>query len=59
MATFRKILNPISLKNLELKNRIVMPPMCQYSATDGVPNDWHLLHYTSRAVGGGCGFDYC
>lgn len=47
MATFRKILNPISLKNLELKNRIVMPPMCQYSATDGVPNDWHLLHYTS------------
>lgn len=52
MATFRKILNPISLKNLKLKNRIVMPPMCQYSATDGVPNDWHLLHYTSRAVGG-------
>lgn len=36
MATFHKILNPISLKNLELKNRIVMPPMCQYSATDGV-----------------------
>lgn len=48
MATFRKILNPISLKNLELKNRIVMPPMCQYSATDGVPNDWHLLHYTAE-----------
>lgn len=52
MAKFRKILNPITLKNLELKNRVVMPPMCQYSATDGVPNDWHLVHYTSRAVGG-------
>ncbi|UYZ90942.1 hypothetical protein LP114_11380 [Moraxella bovis] len=29
-----------------------MPPMCQYSVTDGVPNDWHLVHYTSRAIGG-------
>ncbi|MBE9578385.1 MULTISPECIES: NADH:flavin oxidoreductase/NADH oxidase [Moraxella] len=52
MAKFRKILTPIHLKNLELKNRIVMPPMCQYSATNGVSNDWHLVHYTSRAVGG-------
>ena len=52
MAKFRKLLTPIKLKNLELKNRVVMPPMCQYSAVDGVPNDWHLVHYTSRAVGG-------
>lgn len=45
---------PFSYKGLELKNRVVMPPMCQYSVTDkdGKPNDWHLLHYTSRAIGG-------
>ncbi|UFJ39825.1 NADH:flavin oxidoreductase/NADH oxidase [Brevibacillus humidisoli] len=45
---------PFRLKGLELKNRIVMPPMCQYSveAKDGKPNDWHLVHYVSRAVGG-------
>ncbi|WP_018754781.1 NADH:flavin oxidoreductase/NADH oxidase [Paenibacillus terrigena] len=43
-----------SLKGLELKNRIVMPPMCQYSveAMDGTPTDWHFVHYVSRAVGG-------
>lgn len=52
MAKFRKLLTPFKIKNLELKNRIVMPPMCQYSATDGVPNDWHFVHYTSRAIGG-------
>lgn len=45
---------PFSLKDLELKNRIVMAPMCQYSvdAKDGKPNDWHFVHYTSRAIGG-------
>ncbi|MDD0822919.1 NADH:flavin oxidoreductase/NADH oxidase [Mannheimia sp. AT1] len=52
MAKFRKLLTPFKIKNLELKNRIVMPPMCQYSATNGVPNDWHFVHYTSRAIGG-------
>lgn len=43
-----------TLKGLHLKNRIVMPPMCQYSveAKDGKPNDWHFVHYVSRAVGG-------
>ncbi|MCM3129041.1 NADH:flavin oxidoreductase/NADH oxidase [Paenibacillus provencensis] len=42
------------LKGLELKNRIVMPPMCQYSVTqkDGIANDWHHTHYVSRAIGG-------
>ncbi len=40
------------IKNMELKNRIVMAPMCMYSAdNDGNPNDWHIIHYTSRAVG--------
>lgn len=45
---------PYTIKGLSLKNRIVMPPMCQYSvdALDGIPNDWHFVHYASRAVGG-------
>ncbi|GGF95466.1 NADH:flavin oxidoreductase/NADH oxidase [Paenibacillus abyssi] len=45
---------PFELKSLSLKNRIVMPPMCQYSALakDGMPTDWHYVHYVSRAVGG-------
>ncbi|MGE6378786.1 NADH:flavin oxidoreductase/NADH oxidase [Peribacillus muralis] len=42
------------IKQLELKNRIVMPPMCQYSvdAGDGIPTNWHQHHYVSRAIGG-------
>ncbi|MFJ9500049.1 NADH:flavin oxidoreductase/NADH oxidase [Brevibacillus centrosporus] len=46
--------SPLQLKGLTLKNRIVMPPMCQYSvdAHDGTPTDWHFVHYVSRAVGG-------
>jgi 2,4-dienoyl-CoA reductase-like NADH-dependent reductase (Old Yellow Enzyme family) len=43
---------PIELRGLTLPNRIVVSPMCQYSAVDGVPNDWHLVHLGSRAVGG-------
>ncbi|WP_163536120.1 NADH:flavin oxidoreductase/NADH oxidase [Gracilibacillus sp. YIM 98692] len=48
------LFSPFQIKNLELKNRVVMPPMCQYSVTeeDGTPNDWHYTHYVSRAVGG-------
>lgn len=48
------LFQPYSLKGLELKNRIAMAPMCQYSVTakDGMPNDWHFVHYTTRAVGG-------
>ena len=41
-----------ALRGLELANRIVVSPMCQYSATDGAPDDWHLVHLGSRAVGG-------
>lgn len=49
-----RLSSPFTLKDLTLKNRIVMPPMCQYSVTakDGIPNDWHYVHYVSRAVGG-------
>jgi len=45
------LFDPIEIKNLKSKNRIVMPPMCQYQAIDGVANNWHLMHYLSRAVG--------
>ena len=47
-----KLFTPLSIKNLTLKNRLVVSPMCQYSATDGIANNWHLVHYGSRAVGG-------
>lgn len=40
------------LKDIELRNRIAVPPMCQYMATDGLSNDWHLAHYSSIARGG-------
>ncbi len=43
---------PFKLRNLELQNRIVMAPMGQYVADNGLVNDWHFQHYTSRAVGG-------
>src|SRR5687767_6931914 len=43
---------PFRLRELVLDNRVVVSPMCQYSAEDGTPNDWHLVHLGSRAVGG-------
>ena len=43
---------PFCVNGLELANRIVVSPMCQYSAVDGVPNDWHLVHLGSFATGG-------
>ncbi len=43
---------PYRLRGMELPNRVMMSPMCQYSATDGMPDDWHFVHLTSRAVGG-------
>lgn len=48
-----KIFEGYGIKNLHLKNRIVMPPMCMYSAdTKGHVNDFHMTHYVSRAIGG-------
>ncbi|UOQ97791.1 NADH:flavin oxidoreductase/NADH oxidase [Hymenobacter sp. 5317J-9] len=47
-----KLFEPLALRGVTLKNRIVVSPMCQYSATDGFANDWHLVHLGSRAVGG-------
>ena len=43
---------PFKLRDMELHNRIVVSPMSMYSATDGVPDDWHLVHYGSLAKGG-------
>ncbi|NUQ50969.1 MAG: NADH:flavin oxidoreductase/NADH oxidase, partial [Phycisphaerae bacterium] len=46
------LFQPFKLKDLSLRNRIAIPPMCQYSATDGVVNDWHRVHYPALARGG-------
>ena len=46
------LFTPFEQRGLTLRNRIAVSPMCQYSATDGMPDDWHLVHLGSRAVGG-------
>lgn len=46
------LFDPLTIRNLTLRNRIGISPMCMYSADDGVPNDWHLVHLGSRAAGG-------
>jgi anthraniloyl-CoA monooxygenase len=43
---------PFKLRNMQLVNRVVVSPMAQYRAVDGLPNDWHLVHYGARATGG-------
>ncbi len=48
----QSLFDPFPQRSLVLRNRIVVSPMCQYSATDGMPDDWHLVHLGSRAVGG-------
>lgn len=46
------LFDPFTLKSVTLRNRVGVSPMCEYSAEDGVANDWHLVHLGSRAVGG-------
>lgn len=46
------LFTPLTIKNITLKNRIIVSPMCQYSSVDGFANDWHLVHLGSRAAGG-------
>jgi NADPH2 dehydrogenase len=47
------LFEPLTLRGITLKNRIMMSPMCQYCAgSDGLPTDWHHVHYASRAIGG-------
>jgi 2,4-dienoyl-CoA reductase-like NADH-dependent reductase (Old Yellow Enzyme family) len=46
------LFEPYRLREITLRNRVVVSPMCQYSSVDGLANDWHLVHLASRAVGG-------
>src|SRR5919202_5265829 len=46
------LFEPLSIRDVTSRNRIAVSPMCQYSSEDGYANDWHLVHLTSRAVGG-------
>jgi 2,4-dienoyl-CoA reductase-like NADH-dependent reductase (Old Yellow Enzyme family) len=46
------LFTPITFRDVTLKNRVVVSPMCQYSSEDGFASDWHLVHLGSRAVGG-------
>ncbi len=46
------LFDELTIRELTLRNRMVVSPMCQYSSTDGFANDWHLVHLGSRAVGG-------
>lgn len=43
---------PFQLREMRVENRMTLSPMCQYSAENGLPGDWHLMHYGSRAIGG-------
>jgi 2,4-dienoyl-CoA reductase-like NADH-dependent reductase (Old Yellow Enzyme family) len=47
-----RLFEPLQIRDTKFKNRIMVSPMCEYSAVDGVPTDWHLVHLGSRAVGG-------
>lgn len=47
-----QLFSPLTIRDIILGNRIVVSPMCQYSAHDGMAGDWHLVHLGSRAVGG-------
>jgi 2,4-dienoyl-CoA reductase-like NADH-dependent reductase (Old Yellow Enzyme family) len=47
-----KLFVPLRIREIELKNRVVVSPMCEYSAKGGHPQPWHLVHLGSRAVGG-------
>ncbi|MDR3630537.1 MAG: NADH:flavin oxidoreductase/NADH oxidase [Desulfocapsaceae bacterium] len=46
------LFSPLNLRDLTIRNRIFVSPMCQYSSREGLPIDWHLVHLGSRAVGG-------
>jgi anthraniloyl-CoA monooxygenase len=48
----RPMFAPFKLRDMTLKNRVVVSPMAQYKAVDGCPTDWHLVHYAERAKGG-------
>lgn len=47
-----RLFEPVTFRDLRARNRVFVSPMCQYSSSDGMPTDWHLVHLGSRAVGG-------
>ena len=47
-----KLFSPLKLRDIEFKNRIFLSPMDMYSSENGIPSDWHFIHYGTRAVGG-------
>jgi 2,4-dienoyl-CoA reductase-like NADH-dependent reductase (Old Yellow Enzyme family) len=47
-----RLFEPLTLRGTTFRNRVFVSPMCQYSATDGLPEDWHLVHLGARATGG-------
>lgn len=47
-----QLFTPLQMRSVTLRNRIFVAPMCQYSCSDGIPDNWHLVHLGSRAVGG-------
>src|SRR5512144_3212722 len=47
-----RLFDPLTIRGVQLRNRIAVSPMCEYSSEDGFANDWHLVHLGSRAVGG-------
>jgi 2,4-dienoyl-CoA reductase-like NADH-dependent reductase (Old Yellow Enzyme family) len=51
-ATNASLFEPLQIREIKFRNRILVSPMCQYSSVDGFANDWHLVHLGSRAVGG-------
>lgn len=52
MTASPSLFSPIKIRDLTITNRVVISPMCQYSAGDGMANDWHLVHLGKFAQGG-------
>ena len=48
-----RLFDELAIRDVRLRNRIAVSPMCEYSSDDGFANPWHLVHLGSRAVGGG------
>src|SRR4051812_7865695 len=46
------LFEPLKIRDIALRNRLIVSPMCQYSSEDGLASDWHLVHLGARAVGG-------
>ncbi|MCQ6463550.1 hypothetical protein NPN16_24585, partial [Vibrio parahaemolyticus] len=46
------LFQPLTLRGMTVANRAVVSPMCMYSAVEGMPTDWHVVHYGARAIGG-------